>query len=223
MLLDFLDGESDRRLKWILLLILLLQYYNSIHDRRYLLCQAVVDPHVSPWRKLYKHADNSSFLHMTGLNRCAFRLLLEYLFDNDDIVPRRRHGRPCSFFPDRYLGLLLFYLGSTMQYKHLCLIFGLTLSVCGRAINWMLQRTVRLLNGNPFAKVKFPDNVKMKEYADMIQAREPLADDVIGFMDGASFSTECTSKRVQQNAFYCGYGCDTMVNNVYAYGPNGKV
>jgi hypothetical protein len=34
---------------------------------------------------------------------------------------------------------------------------------------------------------------------------------------------ECTSKRVQQNEFYCGYDCNTMVNNVFAYGPNGKV
>ncbi len=106
---------------------------------------------------------------------------------------------------------------------HLCLIFGLTLSICGRAINWMLRRTVRLLNGNPFAKVKFPDNVKMRKYADMIQARGLLADDVIGCMDGVSFLTECTSKQVQQNAFYCGYDCDTMVNNVFAYGPDGEV
>jgi hypothetical protein len=110
-----------------------------------------------------------------------------------------------------------------MQYTHLCLIFGLTPSVCGRAINWMLRRTVRLLNGHPFAKVKFPDNMKMRKYVDMIQAREPLADDVIGFMDSVSFSMECTSKRMQQNAFYCGYDCDTMVNNVFAFGPDGKV
>ncbi len=93
MLLDFLDGESNHRLKQILLFILLLQYYNDICNCHYLLCQALVDPRVSPWRKLYKHADNSSFLHMTGLNRCAFRSLLEYLFDDDNIVPCRRRGR----------------------------------------------------------------------------------------------------------------------------------
>jgi hypothetical protein len=81
---------------------------------------------------------------------------------------------------------------------------------------------VRLLNGHPFAKVKFPDILKMREDADMIQAREPLADDVIGFMDGVSFQMECTGKPMQQNAFYCGYDCDTMVNNVFAFGPNGK-
>ncbi len=182
-----------------------------------------MDPRESLWRKLYKHAYDSSFLHMTGLNCRAFRSLLEYLFDDDKTVPPCRRGWPCSLGPDGYLGLLLFYLGSTMQYKHLCLILGLTPSVCGHAINWMLRRTVRLLNGHPFEKVKFPSNLKMREYADVMQAREPPADDVIGFMDGVSFLTECTSKRMQQNAFYCAYDCDTMVNNVFAYGPNGKV
>ncbi len=125
--------------------------------------------------------------------------------------------------PDGYFGLLLFYLGSTRNYKYLCLIFGLTPSVCGRAINWMLQRTVRLLNGNPFAEVKFPSSAKMREFADMVQAREPLVDDIISFMDGVSMPTQCTSERVEQNAFYCGYDCDTMVNNVFAYGPDSKV
>ncbi len=57
----------------------------------------------------------------------------------------------------------------------------------------------------------------------MAKARELLAEDVISFMDGVSFQMECTSKRVEQNTFYCGYNCDTMVNNVFAFGPNGKV
>jgi hypothetical protein len=63
----------------------------------------------------------------------------------------------------------------------------------------------------------------MREFADMVQAREPLVDDIIGFMDSVSFPMECTSERVQQNAFYCGYDCDNMANNVFAYGLDGKV
>ena len=35
--------------------------------------------------------------------------------------------------------------------------------------------------------------------------------------------TECTDKRLTQNAYYCGYDCDTMVNNVLVFGPDGKV
>ena len=80
-----------------------------------------------------------------------------------------------------------------------------------------------MLRTHPFARVKFPDDAKMREFADMVQEREPLAHDVIGFMDGVSLSAECTDERIEQNAFYCGYDCDTMVNNVFAYGPDGKV
>jgi hypothetical protein len=152
---------------------------------------------------------------MMGLNRHAFRCLLQYLFDDDEIVTRRRRGRPHSLGPVGYLGLL--------QYKHLCLIFGLTLTVCGKAINWMLRRTVRLLNDHPFAKVRFPDDLKMSEFPNMVKARELLAEDVIGFMDEVLFQTECTSERMEQNAFYCSYDCNTMVNNVFVFGPDGKV
>ncbi len=63
----------------------------------------------------------------------------------------------------------------------------------------------------------------MREYASMVQARESLVDDVIGFMDGVFLPSECTNERVEQSAIYCGYDLDTMVNNVFAYGPDGKV
>jgi hypothetical protein len=36
-------------------------------------------------------------------------------------------------------------------------------------------------------------------------------------------TTECTDERLTQNAYYCGYDCDTMVINVTVFGPNGKV
>ncbi len=184
-----------------MLLILLLTYYNSLRACHYLLCSAVMLPREALWRKLYEKAGNLSFPHMTGLNRHAFRCLLWYLIDDDEIVTHCRRGRPRLLSADGYLCLLLFYLGSTMHYKHLCLIFGLTPTVYGKAINWMLQRTVRLLTDYPFAKVRFPDDVKMREFANMVKARELLAEDVIGFMDGVSFQTECMCKRVEQNAF----------------------
>ena len=87
----------------------------------------------------------------------------------------------------------------------------------------MLRKVVRMLRTHPFACVKFPNDEKMRVFADMVQEREPLANNVIGFMDGVSLSAECTDKRVEQNAFYCGYDCDMMVNNMFAYGPDGKV
>ena len=110
-----------------------------------------------------------------------------------------------------------------MPYKHLCLIFGVTPSVCSRIINNMLRAAVRRLRHHLFARVKFPNEEKMKQFASMIELREPAARDVIAFMDGVSMTTECTDERLTQNAYYCGYDCDTMVNNIFAYGPDGKV
>jgi hypothetical protein len=128
MILSFLD-EADHCLNQILLVILLVQYHNSIRYCHYLLHPAIVSPSESPWQKLYEKADTTSFLHMTGLTREAFWALLKYIFDVEEIIVRWRCGCPCSMGLEGYLGLLLFYLGSTMNIKHPCLIFGLTLSV----------------------------------------------------------------------------------------------
>lgn len=225
VLFDFIDDDDiqrQRRLRQVLLMVLLLQFHNNIRDRHILSRSAIVQPIESPWKRLYERGDDESFFHLTGLNRRAFRMLMEYIFDLDEFT-RRRRGRPRLLGPDGYLGLVLFYMGSTMTNKHLCLIFGTTPSVCSRAINWMLKKIVRALRDHPFARVKFPDREKMREYAAMVQLREPLVDDIIGFMDGVSFPAECTDDRFIQNAMYCGYDCDTMVNNVFAYGPDGKV
>jgi hypothetical protein len=122
MLLDFLDGESDRHINQIMLLILLLHYYNSLRDCHYLFCSAIVLPREAAWRKLYKMADDSSFLHMTGLNWHAFRCLLQYLFDDDEIVTCCRCGRPRLFGADRYLGLL-FFIWEAECNTSICVLF----------------------------------------------------------------------------------------------------
>jgi len=124
---------------------------------------------------------------------------------------------------DGHLGLLLCYLGSQMNLKWLCLIFGITPSACSRILKYILRLTVKRLRHHPLARVKFPTEEKMQQYAEMIRHREPSVTDVIGFMDGVSFTTECTDERVEQNAYYCGYDCDTMVNNVFIFGPDGKI
>jgi hypothetical protein len=79
------------------------------------------------------------------------------------------------------------------------------------------------MRDHPFVKVKFPDREKMREYAAMVEVREPIINDIIGFVDGSLFSTKCMDERVEQNLVYCGYDCNTMVNNVFAYGLDGKI
>jgi hypothetical protein len=136
------DNDNEPCLCQLLLIILLLQCHNSIHDCHYLHHLAILELQHSPCRKLCKNVNMTSFLHMTGLTRCTFASLLDYLFDLEEIAYPHGCGRPLSLSPDGYLRLLLFYLGSKMQYRHLCLIFGITPSICSQAINMTLKRTV---------------------------------------------------------------------------------
>ncbi len=73
------DNHDEQPLHQVLLIVLLLQYHNSIRDRHMLHRSAILQPQRSPWRKLFESGDESSFLHMTGLTRRAFVSLLSYL------------------------------------------------------------------------------------------------------------------------------------------------
>ena len=68
----------------------------------------------------------------------------------------------------------------------------------------------------------FPDEERKSEYASF-ESREPLAHDVICFMDSVSLPSESIVDTFEENAMYSRYYSDTMVNNVIAYEADGKV
>ena len=192
----------------VLLCVLLLIYQNSLRERTYLCRSALLHPHLSPWQHLLQNGDGSSFLHITGLTKRVFWHLHRILFpppsiDPNTRMPTRRRGRPQILSSEGKLGLLLFYIGSCMSAKFLCMLFGVTPSCCSQILNEMLLLVTVTLKRHPLARVKFPDGEKMIQFAAMIQRREPLVDDVIGFMDGVSFTTQCTNEQLMKNSMYC--------------------
>ena len=78
-----------------------------------------------------------------------------------------------------------------MTNKYLCLIFGIVPTQCTIYIKDMLLLATDKLCCHPLSSVRFPDAAKMEQFAAMVNAREPLIDDVIGFMDGVSLPTKC--------------------------------
>ena len=118
------------RFKVFLLLLAIIRHYNGIRDHSYLTRSAILLPHLAPWRHLMDNSDASSFLLMTGLTRDAFNTLLDIIKPPGHSALPKQKGRKWSLPPDAQWGLLLFYVGSTMVMKHLCLLFGITPSVC---------------------------------------------------------------------------------------------
>jgi hypothetical protein len=196
--------KTRHRIKYLALFILLIHISNSVRNHTYLHCCALLTHAESPWT-----------LSCQAFNQLYYVLFLD--------VQMQRTGRPQLMHPAAQLGLYLFFIGSTMGNKHLCLIFGITPTVCSRVINKMMIWGVQKLKRHPFAQVKFLDEEKMARFARQINEHEPAVNDVIGFMDGLALQSECTSEQIEQNAMYSGYHSDTMVNNIFAYGPDGNV
>jgi len=80
--------------------------------------------------------------------------------------------------------LYLVFIGSTGSLKYLCLIFGVVPSVASEVLKKMRILVVKMLKRNQHARVKFPDLTERREFARMINHRERMVSDCIGFVDG---------------------------------------
>jgi hypothetical protein len=83
-----------------------------------------------------------------------------------------------------------------------------------------LQRLLSAMRRHLEARVKLPNGRTIERFAAMVHRREPLVDDVIGFMDGLSIPCACSS---EQKSYCNGYYSDTTVNNVLTFGSDGKL
>jgi hypothetical protein len=108
-----LDDNDRQRLWQVLMVVLLLNLHNSIRTRHYLHRPTIMMPSKTPWQRLYEQADLLSFLHMTGLTRRCFAMLLAAFFDPEEMLLHQhcRRGRTRSLRPEGCLGLLFFMLG----------------------------------------------------------------------------------------------------------------
>ena len=197
-------------------------WYNSLRERSRLTRSAILLPRLSPWKRLFEFGDDQSFLEMTGFSKLAFSELRTSIY-GDRGNGCRRVGRPSSLDSDGELGLYLLYVGSMMKIKHLCLVFGVVPTTANVTIRKVMDSICRKLRNHPSARVVFPDNDEMRNFAEMVQIREPMVNNVIGFVDGLSVPVQCSDDILLQNAAYNGYSHDTSCNNVFAFSPYGKI
>jgi hypothetical protein len=92
---------------------------------------------------------------MTGLTREAFGMLHDILKPPGHPDLPKRPGRKWSLSSEGQLGLFLFYIGSTMNYKFLCVIFGITPNPCSRMLRNMLKLVRTCIVGRNQIKTVF--------------------------------------------------------------------
>ena len=117
------------------------------------------------------------------LTREAFGMLHDILKPpGHPSLPKSKGGK-WSLSSVGQLGLFLFYIGSTMNYLFLCVIFGVTPNPCSYMLRNMLKLVVRQLRYHPIARIQYPSPEKMEMFVSMVNSREASIDDVIDFID----------------------------------------
>ena len=163
---------KQRQLMLVALMVLTIHLHNSSRNRSYLLRSALVSHHDSAWTHLYYHADDGSFLNITGFNRASFNFLVTAVFPPGE--EENGPGRPSIMDKKGKIGLVLYYLGSNMKYKFLSQLFGIVPSTVGEILRYMLPLLKKRLSVHPLAAVKFPRTVQEQEkLAAMVARREP--------------------------------------------------
>ena len=184
------------------LLFLCIFWYNSCRENHYLTRSAVVPPDESPWCKVLDRGDDTSFLNLSGMTRAAFYKLEGILFSPEPVGKKR--GRPPILDNAGMLGMYLFYVGSTMKTKHICLIFGVLPSSANVIIGRMRSLLCLKLKNHETSKICWPTDMQMEEWAGMIRVREPTVRHVIGFCDGVAIHIQCSDSEVEQSKAYNG-------------------
>ena len=190
-------------------LLLIVVHFNSLRQRTKLKRPAL---HSFILRSPLWFGEDNSVLHE----------LVRHFFTRTAAFAGR--GRPCLLDNSDQVGLFLLFLNSKMSYKHLCMIFGVCPSAVSEIIEKMLTLVNRRLRRHPAARICFPSqDAMMVQYAEITSSPEPLVNNIIDFVDGVSILVQCPEDEDIQNAYYNGYYHDTMINNVFAFAPTGKI
>ncbi len=217
----FYEAVSMVKRRKRILLLALIYAYMGIRNRHYRQKKAFVDPDFSPWKKLYLQGDDIDLIECTGLNRAAFELLHQKLYVDEVENCLGRHRILNS--RDK-LGMYLHYLNSSMKYKSLSQLFGVTAAIVSRTIAEIRKLMCKKLVNDVDCRVEWPSFQQQRDLYQLILQREPtLHVEAFGFIDGCSFPCSTHSSVDEQNAYYNGWKSGTFVNNVFVFSPEGRI
>jgi hypothetical protein len=69
-----------------------------------------------------------------------------------------------------------------MQLKYLCLLFGIIPSCASAYILKMMKLVIKSLKKHPDARIEWPSPQRMEVFAQMVAARQPEVQNIIGLM-----------------------------------------
>ncbi|KZT62719.1 hypothetical protein CALCODRAFT_425918 [Calocera cornea HHB12733] len=121
------------------------------------------------------------------------------------------------------LGLVLYWLNSTMLDKSLAQIFALVPSTITRYRDFGLDLLLRTLKSIPEGQIAWPHEEEFGVLSDLVVARHPLLQGAFGSVDGLNLPTATSSDERWQNAQYNGWLHGHFTSNVLVFSARGDL
>ena len=92
-----------------------------------------------------------------------------------------------------------------------------------KPLNLLIFITDRCLQQLHEARVEWPTFGQMHILASSIENRNPLLKSTFAFMDGTSCPLAVEEEQCIQNAYWCGWKHQALINNVFVESPSGLI
>lgn len=198
--------------------------------------RALQSPSMSTFAVLLGSGCDQSLITLTGFDHRAFNYLLERFtplynnhtpYSSDEQIrilsAFNQSGRPRSLSAAHCLGLVLTWNRTRGAEFVLCMLFGITRSVCSLFLRFGRRILLKALKRDPLARIRMPTEDELVELKGSIAAKYSMLHDVYCVADGLKLYLEQAGDDVIQNMFYNGWTHDHYVRNVFVFAPNGVV
>lgn len=180
---------------------------------------------ITGWMRLQMNRRDEAFIEYCGFDTATFFSLVQLM---QAYHSRERHshaGRPRLLDDAGELALVLRYLTSRVNYKHLCVEFGATHATVSRSLRRGMNALRHVLREVEDAQIVWPSADMMASFSAAIcaEARPPTDVFPIGFMDGTTIPIETPSNAVVQELYYNGWHRSCCINNLLVAGPDGTI
>ena len=179
---------------------------DSVRERHQLQASDVQPQHRASWYHTYLHGDDNAFLALVGLTRAGFEVTLEAFARHYTIKSGpRRSGRPTRFRQKHaVLACLLHMYRTGSGLSSLCSHFGAPTSTMSRTMAKAEECLAAALQEVPAAAVRWPTKDQQRDWAQLVQNKEPMITGCWGVIDGKNYRVAAPTAAEAQNAYYNG-------------------
>lgn len=198
---------------------------------------ALMKPTMSAFETLFGSGYDRSLITLTGFDHNSFRYIHESFSEiyssyspysdegNIRIIKQTstRQGKPRSLTSQQCLAITLTWYRTRGSVMVLCIIFGVSASVCSLFLRFGRRLLLEVLQSDVNAGVKMPTDEEIGMFQESFLAKYSSLGEIYAVADGLKLYLQQSGDVIIQNMFYNGWTHDHYISNVFVFAPHAVV